>query len=342
MHFSLVKISPPGIAPAHGFDDAILPVFFALRRLGYAVEILYNRTNSRSRNIVFGSCLAPRKTGRDLPPGSIIFNLEQLTGDSKWANHDYFTHLRDFPVWDYSQANIAALARHGIHTVQHVPPGYVPEMTRIRQDIAQDVDVLFYGLINDRRHAVIKGLYDAGIKILATQEAFGDVRDALLARSRLLLNIHYYVPARLEIVRLGYAFANRKAVVAELRGDTEIPAGLEGACAFFPYDALLDGVRELLADADMRKRQEQAAFTAFAAMPLTATLEKLLGRRSVPSRLAAPDDSGPAAHEAGEAGRQAVHDSLRACSEGASVPGTGAHNATPALQWQISEDMCGE
>ena len=284
MHFSLVRISPPDAAPSHGFDDAMLPLYHALKSLGYDVEILCNRSNPRSRNIVFGSCLAPRKTGRELPPGSIIFNLEQLTGDSKWMNPEYLAHLRNFPVWDYSPGNIAALEQLGLTGVQHVPPGYVPEMTRISRDYPQDVDVLFYGLINDRRHAVIKRLYDAGLKVLATQEAFGNLRDALLARSRLLLNVHYYVPARLEIVRLGYAFANKKAVVAEWRPDTEIPPGLESACAFFPHEELLEGVQRLLADADLRKKQEEAAFAAFAAMPLARTLEKLVGRRAVTAR----------------------------------------------------------
>lgn len=280
MHFSLVRISPPDAAPAHGLDDAILPLFYALRSLGYETEVLCNRSNPRSRNIVFGSCLAPRKTGRDLPPGSIIFNLEQITGGSKWVNRDYLAHLRDFSVWDYSPGNIAALEKLGVRGAVHVPPGYVPEMTRISRDYPQDVDVLFYGLINERRHAVIKRLYDAGLKVLATQEAFGNVRDVLLARSRLLLNVHYYVPAKLELVRLGYAFANSKAVASEWRDDTEIPASLKGACAFFSYEDLLDGVRRLLADAESRKKQEDAAFAAFAAMPLVQTLEKLVGRRA--------------------------------------------------------------
>lgn len=293
MHFSLVRISPPDAAPAHGLDDAILPLFHALGSLGYETEILCNQSNPHSRNIVFGSCLAPRKTGRSLPPGSIIFNLEQITGNSKWVNRDYLAHLRDFSVWDYSPGNIAALEKLGVRGAVHVPPGYVPEMTRISPWYPRDVDVLFYGLINERRHAVIKRLHDAGLRILATQEAFGNVRDALLARARVLLNVHYYVPARLELVRLGYAFANRRAVVSEWRTDTEIPAGLEETCAFFPYEDLLDGVKGLLADATVRQKREEAAFAAFAAMPLAGTLEKLVGRRAVTAARPAKEGTAP-------------------------------------------------
>ena len=335
MHFSLVKISPDD-SPAHGFDDAMLPLFFALRSLGYEVEILYNRSNPASRNIVFGSCFAPRRVGRGLPPGSIIFNLEQIVEGSKWANRDYLAHLRDFTVWDYSPGNIKALERAGIAGAGLVPPGYVPEMTRIRRDSVQDVDVLFYGLINDRRHAAIKSLCDAGLKVLATQEAFGNLRDALLARSRLLLNVHYYLPAKLEIVRLGYAFANGKAVVAEWRDDTEIPAGLEGACAFFPYEELVNGARQLLADADLRKKQEREAFAAFAAMPLAKNLERVVGRRvfSAGRGTAAVKEAGVEKDESGGAG------SAGGTEENSGAPGRTEPGSGVILpEWLIVGDI---
>ena len=282
MHFSLVRFNPADGPPSHGLDDVILPLFYALKSLGYRTEIRLDSVNPRSRNIVFGSCLAPRKIGRMLPPGSIVFNLEQLGGDSKWMNRDYQAHLREFPVWDYSAANMAVLEGLGARAA-HVPPGYVPEMTRLRRDCPRDVDVLFYGLINDRRHAIIKALHDAGLKVLATQEAFGNLRDALLARARLVLNVHYYLPAKLEMVRLGYVFANCRAVASERRPDTEIPPGLEEACAFYDYEDLVDGVRELLADEQAREKQEDAAFAVFAARPLARTLEGLVGRRAAPA-----------------------------------------------------------
>lgn len=318
MHFSLVRFNPPEGGASHGLDDAILPLYFALKSLGYETEIRLDSANPRSRNIVFGSCLAPRRIGRMLPPGSIIFNLEQLGGHSKWMNRDYLAHLAEFPVWDYSAANMAVLEDIGARAA-HVPPGYVPQMTRLRRDCPRDVDALFYGLINDRRHAVIKKLHDAGLRVLATQEAFGNLRDALLARSRLVLNVHYYLPAKLEIVRLGYVFANYRAVASERRPDTEIPPGLEEACAFFAYEDLAEGVKALLADEKARERQEDAAFAAFAARPLSGTLERLVGRRGV----AVP------------AGGTAV-------AEGAAEPGGGVMEAAPPGEWLITGDVGGE
>ncbi len=280
MHFSLVKMNPEDSLPSHGFDDVILPLYHALRALGFSVEIRKNSVNPKSRNIVFGSCIAPRRIGRELPANSIIFNLEQFAEGSMWANRDYLTHLRDFTVWDYSRRNIGFLAELGVPGVVHVPLGYVPEMTRLRPDFPQDIDVLFYGAINERRREVLQRLQEHGVHLLAAQGVFGETRDVLIARAKLILNIHYYIPANLEVARLGYLWANSKAVVSEWRDDTECEAHLAGACAFFPHEKLAEGVMALLADDAARREQAERGFAAFASYPLERTLEHLAGRRA--------------------------------------------------------------
>ena len=279
MHFSLVKMNPPDASPSHGFDDVILPLYFALRRLGFDTEIRFNSCNEKSRNIVFGSCIAPRRIGRTLPKGSILFNLEQINHESKWCNNDYLTHLHDFTVWDYSEANVTALGTLGIDNCAHVPFGYVPEMTRVRHSPTPDVDMLFYGLITERRQQLVSRLFSEGVHILATQEAFGHMRDALLARTRLLLNIHQFLPARLEIVRLGYVWANGVAVLSEQRHDTEIPDYLRDACIFADFDDICGMAKTLLAQPGQREAQAKRGFRAFASYPLTESLERVVGKR---------------------------------------------------------------
>lgn len=278
-HFTLVKINPPDAAPSHGFDDVMLPLYYALRSLGYRVEILFNKANPLSRNIVFGSCISPRRTGRILPAGSIIFNLEQINFASKWCGEDYLAHLRAFEVWDYSAANARALTGLGIRAL-HVPLGYVPEMTRLRPDFPLENEALFYGLITERRDKLLRALAATGIGLLATQEAFGALRDVLLARSRLVLNIHQFLPARLETARLGYVWANKKPVLSERRADTEVPDYLEESCVFASYEETPELLASLLRDAPRLRRQAELGFAAFASRPLSACLEKLLGRRA--------------------------------------------------------------
>ena len=279
MHFSLVKINPEDAQPSHGFDDVILPLFYALQRLGYQAEILFNRVSPKSRNIVFGSCIAPRRVGRELPPGSIIFNLEQLTPDSKWCNPNYIAHLRDYTVWDYSARNIGFLANLGIQAA-HLPLGYVPEMTRLDPTGASPENgLLFYGLITERRDAMLRRLVAEGLPVLASQDAFGDLRDKLLLASRLVLNLHNYLPARLEVARLGYVWANRKPVLSEIRPDTEIPDYLAEACCFAEYEDIPEAAARLLGSRAELNKQAERGFKAFASRPLTDGLQKIVGRR---------------------------------------------------------------
>lgn len=302
MHFTLVKMNPPDASPSHGFDDAILPLYHALKRLGFEVEIRFNSVNAGSRNIVFGSCIAPRRIGRMLPRGSIIFNLEQANGASKWCNRDYLTHLKDFTVWDYSAENVRLLAAMGVPGAVHAPLGYVPEMTRLAPGYPEDVDLLFYGLVTDRRDAMLRRLVADGHNVIASQEAFGDLRDSLLAHARAVLNLHQFMPARLEVVRLGYIWANKKAVLSERGPDTEVPEHLEEACAWASYDELPEAAARLLAEPGAAARQGEAGFRAFAARPMADALEKIVGRRVRPVigavsgtglQEASPDEAGP-------------------------------------------------
>ncbi len=278
MHFSLVVMSAPGASADPVFEDVTVPLRHAFSRLGFMSEIRDNSVNPASRNIIFGSCRAPRRIGRSLPPGSVIFNLEQFTAGSVWVNDDYLAHLRDFTVWDYSGRNVRFLEERGVR-VRHVPLGYVPEMTRLDPAVPRDIDVLFYGLVNERRDKVLKALLRKGIRVLVPERAFGRERDALIARAKLVLNIHHYVPASLELARLGYVFANSRAVVSEWRKDTECPDYLREACAFFSYEKLVEGVEAMLADGARRQKQAESGFAAFASRPLEETLEKLVGRR---------------------------------------------------------------
>ena len=126
VHFNLVKIVPEGVGQSH-LDDAILPLYYALLRLGYRVQTGINSLNSSCVNILFGTCLVPGVLDKDLPANTVIFNLEQVGTESPWNNPRYREHLRRFSVWEYSRRNADFLReRHGLKNVTLVRLGYVP------------------------------------------------------------------------------------------------------------------------------------------------------------------------------------------------------------------------
>ena len=95
----------------------------------------------------------PDYVARNIIVQNSVINLEQSGDDSTWTKPLIPELFRRFPVWDYSQANIEQLTVRQVCRPTHVPIGYVPELTRIAP-APQDIDVLFYGSLNDRRRAV--------------------------------------------------------------------------------------------------------------------------------------------------------------------------------------------
>jgi SAM-dependent methyltransferase len=285
MHFTMVILDHPDGRPLKAFNDVILPLYFAFRRLGWQVEMLRQTFNPHSRNVLFGGNQNPALVGLEPPADTIVYNLEQLAADnSHWNTGAYLKTLKQFTVWDYSRRNLEYLSAQGIEAAQ-LPLGYVPEMTRLRADFPAGRDVLFYGLVSPRRKAVLDELQGRGVSVNQPPAGtFGRARDLAIADSRLALNIHHYVPASLELGRLGYLWANRRPVVSELRPDTERPPGLEEACAYCRYEDLAPTVLELLADERRRQAQAEAGFAAFSAFSLEKSLERLVGRRLAPGQ----------------------------------------------------------
>ena len=103
----------------------------------------------------------------------------------------YLALLRSYPVWDYSRNNSAALYRLGVRRASLVPIGYAPELTRICP-LEENIDVLFYGAVNERRGRALQRMKDRGLRTVVAFGAYGAERDALIARSRIVVNIHYY------------------------------------------------------------------------------------------------------------------------------------------------------
>jgi hypothetical protein len=111
--------------------------------------------------------------------------------------------------------------------------------------------VLFYGSLNERRTRKLHDLLDAGLKVkVLPLGTYGAERDECIANSKVVLNVHYYTPGIMEIVRLSYLWANRKCVVTEATYKT----------AGFHYDDLVDACVEFVKDEGMRVEAEDRCF----------------------------------------------------------------------------------
>lgn len=274
--FAIVTRSP-GVPHAGAVAEVAETLLHAFTALGYQAEVLRGRYGP-AVNVVLSTTLV-REALPLPPPRTILYNLEQFDPQSPWFPEGIRDLLRAHVVWDYSASNLrhlqaAGLAPRGFH----LPLGYMPQLSRIEPAAVQDIDVLFYGSINSRRAAVLRNLADRKLRIVRAFNVYGAKRDALIARAKVVLNIHYYDAKVFEMVRVAYLLANRKAVVAEESAGGDLEPDLREGLAVIPYEALADAVEELVRDDARRHALEARGFEVFRRRPQTPLLARALAQ----------------------------------------------------------------
>lgn len=255
MQFAVWIVSPAGFEHSEAFRETAEAIDSALRELGHESVVSTSAVPHRINIILGANLLLPTDP---MPERAIIYNLEQITAGSPWMTSQYLGLLGRSRVWDYSATNVRELANLGI-TVRHVPLGGCPEWTRIPR-LPETIDVLFYGSPNERRHRILEDLFRRGLRVEGLMNGFGAARDDFIARSKIVLNMHYFDSQIFEFVRVGYLLANRRCVVSELSLNAAEDAPFAHSVAFAPYDRLVATCHYLIDHEAERRRLEAAGF----------------------------------------------------------------------------------
>jgi hypothetical protein len=234
VRFAIVTPDPAAWVHVRAFDEVADAIQAGLIELGHSCERGVGRLIEGCTSVFFGAHLLPPAVKLD--PNAILFNLEQIVPGAIWVTQDYIERLRRHRVWDYSARNISALERMGIRNVTHVPLGHASVLERIPSR-EEDIDVLFYGVTNERRGVPLRRLAERGCKVSWVNGIYGRERDELIARSRIVVNIHFYEESRLEVARCLYLLANGRFVLSEASPDAE-ETGLAGGMAFSTYEGI--------------------------------------------------------------------------------------------------------
>jgi len=275
MRFAVAIVAPPGYPYARAFREVAETVHHGLRALGHDSVLTARADWPDRRAIVFGANTWGAHPVH-LPPDAILYNLEQIYPGSPWLTPALVDRLRRHRVWDYSRANIQALAEMGIHDAVHVPIGYAPQLTRIPRAGDEDIDVLFYGALVDRRLRVLRALRDRGVAVMVLFGTFGATRDRAIARAKIVLNMHLHEAKLFEVVRVSYLLANRRFVISESgRGGADEAAFAPGL-VFAEYDELVATCQDYLDRPGDRRRIGDAGFALMAARPEVEILREVI------------------------------------------------------------------
>lgn len=287
MNYIVWIVSPPGYPHSPGaFMEVAVGLRDGLIELGHGAEIVTDHMAipKESRPIILGANLLDKIPMASLPDTCIpiIYNLEQITLGSPWMTNGYIDLLKIHTVWDYCQSNIDELKKLGI-TASLMPVGYVPALTCIpdltHEDWLNDqpLDVLFYGSYNERRMHIYNRLNNGSCSCHWAFGVYGAKRDALIARAKIVVNIHFYESKIHEIVRTSYLMANSKCIVSETGLDLPLEDKFYGSADFCAYENIAEHCMRLLKNEDSRKALAENGFKTFSQMKQSDYLEPLVG-----------------------------------------------------------------
>lgn len=274
MKFTVGIVAREKYVHAQCFEDVAIALADALRQAGHETTDF----DDQGRLIMMGANNLRDEAGV-MPKDAIVFNTEQVAavGKAEYLMQSY-EQFRSHVVWDYSETNAERLRSLGMERVVLCPIGYVPSMQRSAiLDYAgpEDIDVLFYGSVNPRRRAVLDALDAAGLKVVRPDREFegrrtfgiyGEERDRLIARAKVVLNLHYYEWSRaiFEVFRVSHLLANRKCVVTEDGGqDQALEALADRTCRRVSTGDVVDACVALVRDEAARRAQAERGFSEF-------------------------------------------------------------------------------
>lgn len=202
--------------------------------------------------IIFGL----HKFDGTLPKKFIAVQAEQTT--SKWFTEKYVEALKKAQfVWDFSPLNVSRCIGLGIKNVCWVPVRipmdiFVYDTTWFNfhygQECNSDIDVLFYGSESARRRQMSRMLQKIPRcrVVFRYYTLFGDEREDLLRRAKIVLNLHYWPGSALEAHRIEYACSRGKCVISEPSADTMLDKTYSKYVDFASFEDIPARVKHLL------------------------------------------------------------------------------------------------
>ena len=206
------------------FKETAIALYHTISNMGYNCKLV-NTMDSNSDNYYL--ILGAHNYLDQFPKNYIIYQLEQTNiyiidedGNKKeklFSNRYILTLMNARQVWDYSLSNIKYLKKHyKLKNVYHLPVYYTPYLDTMKYHMEErPIDILFYGSINSRREKILTELGKKYKVKVYINNLWDKDRDEMIKKSKIVINIHYYQNAILELHRISYLLSNKCLVISE-------------------------------------------------------------------------------------------------------------------------------
>ncbi len=266
-------IVPKGNPHAACFTEVGMLLEHTFLSLGISCDIALNDLAGDRINIIIGANLLDPDS---FSPAArfIVYQLEQLSDTEGWYTDSKLRLFKNaHAVWDYSLENIEFLKPHGIDA-EYLPLGYHPALEQIQMSEERDIDLLFFGSRNERRNTVLESLHKKGLSVKALFGVYGKDRDAFIARSKSILNIHFYSANIFEAVRISYLLNNRCFIISE---ESSVYPYKGVSMPLIPYNELIDTSLQFLKQPEKIDLLRQQMYEEFKSLyPMENLLKNVL------------------------------------------------------------------
>ena len=269
-------IKPANYIHSYAFLELGELIHFSLKELGCDSALNFNQFEPGAKNILIGGHLLSEADISQLPSSTVVLNTEQVYGEATPWSQAIFQLAKKIDIWDYSTKNIEKFDEIGIDKVKHFKIGFQKELVRIDPSKNKDIDVLFYGCINERRKEVLDKLAANGLRVKVLFGVYGKERDEWVERSKIVLNHHFYDSYIFEVVRVFYLLTNSIAVVGEVNETTSIDSMCREGVYSAKYDELVAACMHMAKDETLRWDLQLRAINSISKYPQTIFTQELI------------------------------------------------------------------
>jgi hypothetical protein len=198
-----------------------------------------------------------------------LLNIEQMTREMFRKQNETVLE-KGIHIIDYSLENIQLLNNN--KHIHYLPYQYNPkEVENLRELIKstpKKYDVIFIGYVtpDSKRYNIINGLSQRGVNIYVSNSKWGQIRDMEVAKSKILLNIHYNNDYGVhEILRCDRWNLSGMIVVSERSLNTDL-IDTRDLIIYEDYNNLIDKVIDVLNNydsynAELQKKSDETINT---------------------------------------------------------------------------------
>lgn len=260
-----------------------------LNDLGHACRIQMFTLEPSCINIVLPAVLFPSDALDRVPPSTIFYNVEGLQHLTQ-ANQSAMIEIlkRGLPVWDFGRENFAWYEAAGFGGAPaYLPLGYSSAIDRLARLPWEErtIDVMFFGRLSQRRLDILARLMASSLSIGIFANLYGEGRDDLISRAKVIVDIPTVTPFVAENPRLTFCASNRKLCVSELPAYPLDPRWSD-AVAFVAFEEIVSTCEGLARNRDVALAREEQAYEAMRSMPMADLLGAALAGTA--PRLPAP------------------------------------------------------